>query len=270
MASCGDLNADVDGCSADGTATTAISNPHISQVRIPKRNDGQWMAYGSLIGVLLGMLTNRSDLRKARNAQREWEDINAKLHKQGKKHFIDRPKKLERCDNKLWEKLCDYAMCGYQPDYNGILRRARADAAEITEAQIKSATRLASRYNTGLNADVIQSLRREEILATVGATATAREEERKETFSINWTMLKEASSLVEEAYNNRVKLGADLISSAATNYASLADSLRVMAHENGDDMVSLATMIVTVLAVIFNLNDPDDECGDSGVGISFG
>lgn len=263
MASCGDLNAEAGGCSADGTATTAISNPHISQVRVPKRNDGQWMAYGALIGMVMSILVNRHTLRKAKHAQDDWKDITDRIAKRGRKE-LKRADRIEECDNKLWEKLCAYAMCGYSPDYGGILRRARADASQATEAQMQSAVRLASRYNTGINADVLQSLRREEIMATVGATAVAREAERKEAFSINWNLLKQASTTVERAYTNQVKLGADLSSSAAVNYGSLADSSRTMAHEKGDDLTSLATMLGAVLAILSNKSDPDDECGGGG------
>lgn len=249
---CGSFSADAGGCDVSGsTAGTAVNSSHITQVKVPKRDDGRWMSVGALIGLALGYLTNKGAMDKAKKAEDTWRTLTDDIRDMGLAEKA-RADALQTCDAALWEKYCAFANCGYKPDYAGILNRARADAAFVAGAEIKSALRQADRYNTGLNANVLCDIRRAEVFATVGAVVTAREEERKTAFSLNFNLLDRAATRVEDAYQNRLKLGADFMASAGANYASLAASLRQTAKDDKGDWALLGSMLGALLPMLMN------------------
>lgn len=262
---CGELSADAGGCTVDGsTASTAVNSSHITQVKVPKRDDGRWMSVGAMIGLALSLFVDKATMNKAKDAEDTWRQLTDKLKDAGEKEFGPHAALLKQCDDNLWEKFCEFAMCGYKPDYAGILNRARADASQAAEGQIASARRMADRYNTGIGADVVCDIRRAEIFAVVGATTVAREEERKNAYSINWNLLSKSAAQFENAYQGRLKLGADLMASAGANYASLSASLRETAKTDKGDFATLGALLGGLLPTIMNIGcNPASDCGCS-------
>lgn len=292
---------------ASGVNSTAISSPHIIQYpKQPKRDDGKWMALGSIIGALIGKFANAGKMREASRTEDTWRDLNDRIRDQGQaewdrapgeRHKADmadddlgsRAEKesqradveydysefLKACVDNLTAKACAIADCGYQPDYIGILRRAKADAEIIAQAKIDEACRSASRYNVGLRAVAQSDIRRATAMSIVGIAARQREEERATMWKINSELTTSTLNLIEGmrvrrqevsgSYATRhasiqdrrfqvrnsngyesIRLGGDLLASAGQNYAWLAESLRRSAEKDAGNFSSLGALIATL------------------------
>ena len=170
----------VEPVSNSGTNGTCISSPHIVQYpKVPLRDDGKWMAIGGIIGSLIGKFANEGKLDDASSAEDTWRNLNDQLKGMGATEWQRVPDqrsialaadvrikdaatknwtyaldekaysdKLKECDDALHNRLCALAQCGYIPDYDGILARARADAAALVDAKRAAVYRDASRYNS--------------------------------------------------------------------------------------------------------------------------
>ena len=263
MADCMTQQVTTEGASADAANAVAISSPHITQVRVPRRDDGRWMALGSMVGAILGKFVNKDQIDKAEEAEGVWRQLTDKMREVGEEEFTTHAQALRECTDGIWQAFCDYVLCGYKPDYSGILSRVRADAALVTVSKKAEACRTAKRYNVGVNANVMTDLLRAEILATVGAASAARESERQMMWKANTELLGNAAVRFEQAYLGRIDMGAKLMSSAGENYAYLAESLRRTAEKNVSDMAALGAALAIMLPVLFNTTGcpPDADCG---------
>lgn len=256
---------------ATGTGSVAISSPHITQVRVPKRDDGKWMTIGSIVGSLLGKLFNQDIIKKAEDAEDIWKNMTDKLKDRGIEEFETHANLIRECDDQLWAKYCEYALCGYKPDYQGILTRVRADAALIVAGKRAELCRTANRYNVGLNSNVLCDLERTEMLAIVGSATAARENERQMMWKFNAEYLASAARNFETAYQGRIRLGADLMASAGENYAFLAESMRRTAEKSVGDFAALGAIILPFIMTMLGKGCPaDSDCGCSQTSPSAG
>lgn len=232
---------------ASSPNAVSISSPHITQVRTPRQDDGHWIALGSMVGSILGKWSNKSLIDKAEAAEDIWKSMTDQMKDVGLDEFTTRAQAIRSCNDDIWQKFCDYALCGYKPDYDGILSRARADASIVTLSKKAEARRHAKRYNVGINGNVMSDLLRSEILATVGAASAARENERQFMWKANTDLIGNAAIQFERAYQGRIDLGAKLVSSAGENYAYLAESLRRTAEKNTSGLAELGGLIGALL-----------------------
>lgn len=236
----------------DGTNNTANCTHTVIQVpRPPRRDDGKWMAIGSLVGTLTGMLTNSDIIKDAKKAEKDWTRLTDFFKEKGY-DLNDWADKLRPCDDKLHEALCAFALCGYQTDYDGILRRARANAKLLSNKTYAEAVQTADRYHYGLNCDVWAGIKRAEVIATVVASTQAFEEERTKAFDRSFEVLERTTTLFERDVLNRKQLSADYLAGAGQNYGFLAQSLRATAKADMGDMQMLATAIAVVLPMLMN------------------
>lgn len=228
---------EIQGCTASGNNTTAISSPHVVQYpRQPKRDDGKWMALGTMIGGLIGKFANGDKLDEASDAEDTWRDLNDKLKDAGLQEWTRvAPERaladaadttllnrsttnwaradsetgyadvLTPCDDQLHELLCQLAQCSYSPDYDNIAARAKADAESAYQQKLKEACRLGNRYNTGVNKDVQSSLLAASMGAAVGATTIAREGARLDAFKVRADLLLKTTEMFENHRDNRLK-----------------------------------------------------------------
>lgn len=268
MANCNQQNTDIGAPSSSGTNSVTVSTPHVTQVRVPRRDDGKWLSVASMVGALVGKWANSDLIDKAKAAEDKWEDYTDLIGDAGVEEFTTHAQAIRACDDQLWEKYCAYAMCGYKPDYTGILTRARADVALIGAGKRAEICRTADRYNVGINSNVMCDLLRTETLALVGATTTARENERQMMWKFNAEYLASAASRFEQAYQGRIRLGGDLIASAGQNYAFLAESLRRTAEKSVGDFAAMGAIIAVLVTTFLDKGCPSDtDCGcDDGGG----
>ena len=247
----------VEPVSNSGTNGTCISTPHIVQYpKVPRRDDGKWMALGSIIGGLIGKFANEDKLNAASDAEDVWRDLNDKLKAQGLSEWARVPEqramaadadgklkdsaernyryalvemnysdKLKACDDALHDRLCALANCGYVPDYTGILSRVKADAAAAVKAKRREMMRTVKRYSLCAPAQMCVDLAAAEVAAVVGAASTAREAERQAAWKYNWDTLNQAVQLVEGNRLNRAKQ-----SQSYDNAANLVEANRYAAH----------------------------------------
>lgn len=246
---------------ASGTGNTATSNDTVIQVpRPPRRDDGKWMAIGSIAGTLAGMLTNSDLIDKAKKAENNWEDL-TKFFKDKGYALYDWGQELKDCDDRLHEALCKFALCGYQTDYEGILRRARANAKVMANQAYAESLQTADRYHTGINCDVWAGIKRAEIISTVMATTAAYEQERLNAYDRTFEVLERTTQLFERDLITRTQLSADFLAGAGQNYGFLAQSLRATAKADMGDMQLLATSLAIILPMLFGYCG-SDACGD--------
>ena len=79
-----------------GNGNVGISSNHIIQYpRQPKRDDGKWLAIGSLLGTLVGKFASQSIIDKAKDAEGKWREANDTLFSRGKRHFDDGDKEWD-------------------------------------------------------------------------------------------------------------------------------------------------------------------------------
>lgn len=249
--------------SAPGNNATATAHNTIVQYpKPPRRDDGKWLAIGSMVGSLFGMLYSSDLVDKAKKAEDKWKELTD--------HFYDRGKDIEAwadtlrdCDDKLHSALCKFAMCGYTADYSGILRRARQAAQLQVAKAYRTACRTANRYNVGLNGDVYSGLLRSGVMATVQAATLAIEAEREKAWQLNWEVLAKTTQIFEADFTNRTRLSADYLTGAGTNYGFLAQSYRATAKADNGDMAALGAMLGVLLPIAFGFGcSSDSYCGD--------
>ena len=265
----------VEPVSNSGTNGTCISSPHIVQYpKVPRRDDGKWMALGSIIGGLIGKFANEDKLAAASDAEDTWKDLNDNLKAMGLKEWERAPTQralasdadirlkddasrnwtyaldekayselLKPCDTALHERLCALAQCGYIPDYHGILSRARADSASMVSAKRAELRRESIRYNTCRTANMCADLANTEITAAVSAATVAREAERQTAWKYNWDTLVQATQLIENDRLSRAKqaaaydaLSINIEQNRYTGHTAEADTALKM----GADMLSSA------------------------------
>lgn len=292
---------------AGGVNSTAISSPHIIQYpKQPKRDDGKWMALGNIIGALIGKFANAGKLSDASKAEDNWADLNKQLHDQGNSEWNRVPverqlattadddlrdlaekdkirsdteygfgESLKPCIETLTAEVCEFARCGYVPDYQGILNRAKADAEIVAASKLAEACRAASRYNVGMSSMVASDIRRAAQLSIVGTAAQLREQERATKWKVDSEIKMKALELTESMRNRRqetsntisnrhltnqtqrytahnqngyasLQMGGDLLSSAGQNYAWLAESLRRSAEKDSGNFAALGALIASL------------------------
>ena len=239
---------EIQGCEASGPNSTAISSPHVVQYpRQPKRDDGKWMALGTLLGGLIGKFANADKLDEASDAEDTWRDLNDKLKDAGlaewtriaperaladeadvelkTRSHIDWERAdnevaysdlLKPCSDNLHNLLCALAACGYSPDYENIALRAKADAEVAYQQKIQEACRMGNRYNTGINSDVQSVLLAASMGAAIGASTIAREQARMDAFKIRADLLLKSTELVERDRSQRLSTALSW-SNAGTN-----------------------------------------------------
>lgn len=251
-----------------GTNGVLVSTPHVTQVRVPRRDDGKWMSIGAMIGTLIGKMVSKSLIKKAKDAEDKWLDLTNRLRERGIQEFGPHADRLLACNDVLWDKLCEYIKCGYEPDYDGLLSRARADSALVVESKKGEVCRTFDRYNVKPRLDLYCDLMRTEVMATVATTTTAREAERQLAWKAQGELLMKGASMFEAAYQGRIQLGADLMASAGENYAYLAESLRRTAEKDTADLAALGAALAVLLPILFGWGcDSKADCGcatDSG------
>lgn len=228
---------EIQGCEASGNNTTAISSPHVVQYpRQPKRDDGKWMALGTMIGGLIGKFANGDKLDEASDAEDTWRDLNDQLKNKGLEEWTRvAPERvladaadttllnrsttnwtradsetgyadvLTPCDDQLHDLLCQLAQCSYSPDYDNIAARAKADAEVAYQQKLKEACRLGNRYNTGVNKDVQSSLLAASMGAAVGSVNQLREQARLDAFKVRADLLLKTTEMFEQHRDNRLK-----------------------------------------------------------------
>lgn len=260
-------NVDVGETKAEGNNTTATAHNTIIQYpKPPRRDDGKWMAIGSIAGTLAGMLFSKDLVDDAKDAEKRWRRLTDYFYDDG--HTISQwADSLKDCDDKLHDALCKFAMCGYKADYEGILSRARS-AAKVAAAQSwKQAIRTADRYHTGINCDVLSEIRRNEITATVMASTRAFELERTNAFDRQFEILAKTVNIFEKDFLNRKGLAADFLAGAGQNYGYLAQSLRETAKADVGDLQMLGGMLALLIPILMGWScDPDEYCKTGGDG----
>lgn len=261
---------DIGACSADGPNSTANNSNYV--VQYPKqyrRTDGKWLAMGSLIGSLIGVLSDRDIIKKANEKEKDWEDLTDRFRDKGLWLFGEHADKLVACLDKMHEKLCQLVECGYKPDYNAMLVRTRASAMATVELERKKLCRISGRYHTGLNADVLRALSLAEVQAVTTAMSTAIDNARKTAFELNYKMLYETANLMESHHLGRINAGANYMGNAVNSYKLLAESLRATAKASMSDWGKLGGTLASLLPLfIAGFNDPENDCegNDSSAG----
>jgi len=235
MADCATNQVQTGAATASGTNSTCITSPHIVQYpRPPRRDDGRWMAIGSMIGSLLGALVNKDTIKEARNAENKWKEIVEKVLEQGRKEWgrvdplrdraaqaqdqiSDRVQrqwqrgdieyeygnKLKPCIDDLIAKVCEQASCGYTPDYEGILLRVKADAEKAAAEAGEQYCRVRTRYNIGFSCHVNEAISAARVESIVATTNSAREAERLNKWKYDLETREKAAQLVEGIRVNR-------------------------------------------------------------------
>jgi hypothetical protein len=252
----------VDIKNGDATATNASVTSTNTVVQYPKppiRDDGKWMGLASMLGTVVGALASSDLIDDAKEAEHKWRELTDFFNDQGNalSTWAD---DLKTCDDNLHTKLCDLAACGYQPDYAGILARARNNAYLSVENAYAQACRTADRYHTGINCDVYAGLKRSGITAQVMATTQAYERERQTALEKNFTMTMQATQLVEDDFLKRKQLGYDALVGAGQNYGYLAQSLRQTAKMDANDTSTLIAVLMAVLLPLFACKFQPDFC----------
>lgn len=222
--------------SGNGNVGLGVSSNHILQFpRQPQRNDGRWVALGSLIGALLGRLASGSMIEKAKKAEDKWKDANDKLFTMGNDQFSKAPGqwdgmlkadaeveqdadwnlgardieqayayKLDNCNDALHDKLCQYVQCGYKPDYYGIAARVVAAAEAATAKECREIKRQLNRYSVDRCCDISVKLATAKVMAVVGAVSKQREDERRKQWEINSELIFKGTDLMEKHRQGRL------------------------------------------------------------------
>lgn len=213
-----------------------------------------------MVGSLFGMLYSSDLVSKAKDAENKWKELTD--------HFYDRGKDIEKwadslrdCDDKLHEALCKFAMCGYTPDYEGIMRRARQSAQLQASKAYAMACRTSNRYNVGINNDLHSGILRASVMATVQATTIAVEAERQKAWTLNWEVLAKTTAIFEQDFTSRNGIAVNYLSGAGQNYGFLAQSYRATAKADTGDIAALGAMLGVLLPIAFGFGcSSDDYC----------
>lgn len=319
--SCGVNQANIEPGTASGVGSTQVNANHIIQYpRQPKYTDGKWISLGSLLGALLSKFADKGSIDKAKDAEKDWKRINQQLHDKGNELWklapaersraddadadlanqykwntdrrdaeLARAEKLDDCNDSLHDKFCQFAQCGYVPDYDGIKARIMADVASQTKKARDQLCKNLNRYSVRQCCNIETTLATQAISTTVSALYKAREDERARAWQINEGLITKAVEMMENHRNNRTntaanfdrtaisiqekryaahngnyfdltKLGGDFLSSAGRNYAWLAESYRKTAEKSANDLANLGALVAVVLGY-WLAGEDGDGCG---------
>lgn len=315
-----------------GVNSPNINANHIIQYpRQPKRDDGKWLAIASLLGSILGKFASKSLIKKAKDAEDTWRSINDRMRDIGynlidveapaakkladkaddwlldevdwlKDLALDESRyadQLKPCNDTIHEKLCEFILCGYKPDYYGISLRTIADAEAKAKQKREELCRSVNRYGANQCCEIATRIALSTSAEIVGTITKAREAERKLAFDTNHKLLAEGADLFEKQRLARKQLakgyaddaikiqdmrmrthldthyklktlGLDVLASAGKNYAWLAASLRATADKDVGGISALASLIALAVGY-FICTDSEDSCGggnDNGGGES--
>lgn len=238
--SCGVNQANIEAGTASAPGATQVNANHIIQYpRQPKRDDGKWIAVGSLLGSLLGKFAESGTINKAKDAEKKWAEINERLRDKGfdfwnkmpserstaddadtdlanqytwnvdqRNAELARAEKLDDCNDSLHEKVCKFAQCGYTPDYDGIKSRIMADVATQTKKARAEMCKSLNRYSARACCGIETALATTSIATSVGALYKAREDERSRSWQINEGLLFKAVELMEKHRGERTNSAA--------------------------------------------------------------
>lgn len=324
---CGVNQAHVEAGTASGVGSTQVNANHIIQYpRQPKLDDGKWISIGSLLGALLGKFADNGTINKAKAGEDAWKRINEQLHDKGLELWtfapdekaiaddadgdleneytwnvnqrdaeLSRAEKLDNCNDTLHDKLCQFAQCGYTPDYDGIKSRIMADVAAQTKKARSEMCRSLNRYSVRACCGIETALATTAIATSVSALYKAREDERSRAWQINEGLLYKATELMEQHRTARMasasafdktainvqqtryaqhwsnfmdltRLGGDFLSSAGRNYAWLAESYRKTAEKMTSSLASLGSLIALVLSMWLGFDSGENSCGKADEG----
>ena len=231
------------------------------QQYIPKQNNGQWMAVGSMIGTIFGRLYDSGTLDKAKDAETTWRKLTDLVQQTGTTEFTTNATLLLEPANKLWQDLAAFAEKGYCPDYQYLLNNAVATATAATDTQLRASKLDATRYNVGLNANVSLELRLARVTAIVGSVTVANEQARQFMWSANSDLLLKGATAIETARIHRLTLGGELVAGAGENFANLAQSLRQTAAMDVGDWSSFGSILGVILPLLFAWGcSPTENC----------
>lgn len=254
---------DIGACTTSGTNTTANHTNYVVQYPKPyRRTDGRWIAVGSLIGSLWGGYSNQDIVKKAEKADDTWNALTDKFKDKGQWLFDEHADKLTACTDELHIMLCAIAKCGYKPNYEDIAIRVRATAMKQTELERIKLCRVSHRYKTGIAEDVYRSLAMAEVQATTSALTQAIETTRREAFELNYKLLSQITDQIEGDLNDRLRLGAQFMDTAARSYRDLANSYRATAKESVGDIATIGALLGFIVPMLLEwFKDPEDTCG---------
>lgn len=258
-----------------GNGNVGISSNHIIQYpRQPKRDDGKWLAIGSLLGTLVGKFASQGVIDKAKDAETKWRVVNDTLFDRGKRHFADGDSEwdsrkgpeaelegqagwfkdrrddeydygnsLNPCNDAIHAKLCAFVQCGYKADYRGISERAIATAEAAILKERKEVRKQMNRYAWGECCDTEHRLATAKIMAVVGTVAQLREAERQKAFDTNTKLLFDGAELMEKHRQSRISQADRWAQSSVGTFDRLYNYRVKNAHDLwriGGDMLSAA------------------------------
>lgn len=227
--------------SGNGNVGLGVSSNHVLQFpRQPKRDDGKWIAFGSLLGALAGKLASSSLIGKAKDAESKWKTANEKLYDAGIDQLNKAPGewgkmldveadieqdadwnvagrdveqayayRLDNCNDELHAKLCQYVQCGYKPDYYGIATRVVAAAEAATAKECKELKRGLNRYAVDRCCDIGVKLATAKVMSVVGTVSKLREDERRKQWEVNSELIFKGAELIEKHRQGRLSTAMD-------------------------------------------------------------
>lgn len=214
----------------NGNVGLGVNATHILQFpRQPKRDDGKWVAIGSLLGALLGKVASSSIIKKAREAEGKWREANDTIFGKGRELLgkappewdkmlnaeadleneadwlnnvrdreLDYAYSLDNCTDDIHSKLCAYVNCGYKPDYFGIATRVIASAEAAAQKECRELKKSLNRYASKGCCDIGIRLATAKVMSVVGTVSKLREDERRKQWEINNELLFKGAELFEK------------------------------------------------------------------------
>ena len=256
---------DVGACEASGT--NAVSNASNYIVQYPKpyrRTDGRWIALGSLIGTVIGAMSNKGVVGKAKDAESNWNGLTDDFNDKGRYLFNTYAPKLEACADELKDRLCALAKCNYSLDILGAIAQARTIAELEASRAMDKLCRTSSRMHTGRFCKASQVIETARIGAQVAATMQTLTSLRKAQYEIAVNTTMQLSTHIEAAMLARYDLGARYMQIASYSYRALAQSYRNTAKSDQSDTATLFSLLGVILPMLVSsMSDPEDSCADS-------
>lgn len=220
----------------NGNVGLGFNSNHILQFpRQPKKDDGKWVAMGSLLGALLGKLASAGIMKKVKAAESKWKEVNDALYNQGKDLWgkapgewgkllaveseveadadwnksqrdaeIDYAYRLNTCNDEIHNKLCQLVNCGYKPDYYGISTRVVAAAEAAAEKEYREMKKSLNRYAAKGCCDIGIRLATAKVMSVVGTVSKLREDERKKMWDVNTKLMFDGADMFERHRQGRI------------------------------------------------------------------
>lgn len=220
----------------NGNVALGVSSNHVLQFpRQPKRDDGKWVAVGSLLGALLGKIASRGIMKQVAAAESKWKEINDALYNKGKDQWDKAPSEwdkllkaeadvdadaewnlqgrdnelnyaysLDNCNDAIHNKLCAYIQCGYKPDYYGIATRTIATAEAAAAKECREMKKTLNRYAVRTCCDIGIRIATAKVMSVVGTVSKLREAERQKQWEINEKLLHDGAELFEKHRQQRI------------------------------------------------------------------